>query len=535
MMSPSCKSFLLLTLLSVCATASVYSQPRLVDPQTARDCGCTLRKWPLLSDFLAKTMPSLATLQPETVLPHYTDAGCGNGPRLPPQGVYGEVRYSSPVSLDLFIDHDSHDFNIFTKLNGDAYYLNSVANEQNNNSFLCYNENDRSCPAVRGETLMEIEWDTKHYPERFWASAGDTVWMTGRYIWDCGHPSGYHTEIHPPKAIALTRLAPHVFPGDDSPSLTNKSYVYINGKSGLKNYSFKTVAGIESVVFNGYRDEPVANQVYEFDLPLPAKPASYKGQPTVQVLELPFGGPAPELSIDSSERSVHVKYPLKLSDPSPDRKFAAVIVGGWRAPIVSARFRKLTVQVEQIQILKSHNMLSSSDWNLWLNINGQWTRIEGRLGSESNASPRLDSLLNIEGLLGPKTPTLKINRNFDVIVPDTDDARLTIQVSGWVNFYDSLFGAREDILKTSLNMPSAFPQVFSQLSTSQGRIGLFFKQFSRANNFGIGDPRRGGSDPRRELSKGFEQLDGNTGGDLPKTFTETQGDFAVTYSITETP
>src|SRR2546426_11261320 len=116
MKSLRCQSFVLLTALCVCASMQVYSQQKLVDPQSARDCGCTLRKWPLLSDFLTKTMPSLATLQPETVLPHYTDAGCGKWPSLPPQGVYGEVRYSAPVSLDLFIDHDWHDFNIFAKL-----------------------------------------------------------------------------------------------------------------------------------------------------------------------------------------------------------------------------------------------------------------------------------------------------------------------------------------------------------------------------------------------------------------------------------
>jgi hypothetical protein len=64
---------------------------------------------------------------------------------------------------------------------------------------------------------------------------------------------------------------------------------------------------------------------------------------------------------------------------------------------------------------------------------------------------------------------------------------------------------------------------------------LFFRQFSRADDFGIGGLSRNNSNPRRELSKGFEHLDGSTGSGLPKTSTETQGDFAVTYSITEAP
>src|SRR5438445_630188 len=166
-------------------SAPLYAQQKLVDPETARTCGCTLRRWPLLSDFLSQSMASVPSLQPEALVPHYVDAGCrGQGPS--PGGIYGEVRYSKIVSLDLFIDHDWHDFNLFVKLNGDAHYLNSATNNRNDNRFLCYNQNDKSCPSVKGETLMEVEWDTRHYPEGFWATAGDSVWMTGRYVSDCG-------------------------------------------------------------------------------------------------------------------------------------------------------------------------------------------------------------------------------------------------------------------------------------------------------------------------------------------------------------
>ena len=118
---------------------------------------------------------------------------------------------------------------------------------------------------------------------------------------------------------------------------------------------------------------------------------------------------------------------------------------------------------------------------------------------------------------------------------DTDAARLTLQISGWVNFWDALFGAREDILNTSLNVPGGVPQVFSQLSTPEGRIGLFFKQFSKADNFGIGNHNQRQGDYLGELSIGFEHVDGPTGSGFPKSLTETQGDFAVAYSITETP
>jgi hypothetical protein len=526
------KSFLIVVALVACVSAPIVSQKKLIAQDTARQCGCTLRKWPLLSEFLNKTAPSVVSLQPDTVLPHYTDAGCGTTPKIPEGGIYGEVRYGALAGLDLFIDHDWHDFNFHVRLNGDAYYLNSDANSKNENSFLCYNQNDKTCRSIRGETLMEIEWDTRHYPERFWSSAGDIVWMTGRYIWDCGHPDAYHSEIHAPKAIALTRLEPYVFAGDDSPSLTNRTFVYIHGKSGVKNYNFKTIEGIESVVFDGYKDAAVANRDYEFDIPLPAKPAGYTGQAIAQVIDLPFGGPTPQLTIDSTQGVVHVKYPLNLRDTSPDRKFGAVIVGGWRAPVAAVRFRKLVVHLESIQILKPHNVVRLSDWKLWINVNGQWTKIEGLPESESSITGAISSILDVAGISKKSGPTM-IDKDFEVILPETDDARLTVQVSGWVNFYDSLFRVREDFLRTATRIPTGLPQTLSQLTTSEGQIGLFFKQFSLRDNFGIGSHNRRESNYAGELSRGYESISGEKNSGVPGNFNETQGDFAIAYTIRE--
>ena len=514
-------------MVSIATAAQTAGPSQFVNPQVARQCGCTLRKWPWLDDVVTRTLPSLAMFQPEVFLPHYVDAGCGNSPRLPAEGVYGDVRYSTLATLDLFVNHDWHDFLFFVKLDGQADSLNSAANAKNSNSFLCYHNDNKSCSSVRGEPLMEMEWDTKHYPERFWATAGDRVWMTGRYVWDCGHPPSYHTEIHAPKALALTRHEPYVFPGDQSPSLTNKTYVYVHGRSGVKNYDFKTIAGVESVVFNGYKDLPVATEDYEFDIPLPPKPPGYNGHAEAVVIELPFGGPAPTLTMSPAQTAVRVKYPLNLRDPSPDRKFAAVIVSGWPAPVSGVKFRKFNVHIEQLQILKPHNAVSFSDWKLWLNVNGQWTSIPVP-ATKSDLPLNIDRLLNVDGLLGTKPPPIKIDRNFEVMVADTAETRLTIQIAGWVNFYDELFGAREDIIGATFRFPSMVPQTLSAVSDFEGRIGLFFKQFSRADNFGVGPHNRPNDGYRGELSRAHELVEGKL-----KHPGETQGDFALSYTITE--
>jgi len=186
------------------------------------------------------------------------------------------------------------------------------------------------------------------------------------------------------------------------------------------------------------------------------------------------------------------------------------------------------VHIEQVQILKPHNAVSSSNWRLWLNVNGQWISIP------TVPAPQLplniDRLFNVEGLLGTTMPPIRINRDVEVIVADTDQARLTIQVAGWVNFYDELFGSREDVIGASLRLPSMLPQTLSAASSFEGRLGLFFKQFSRRDDFGVGRHDRTHNGYKGELSRSHELIEGKL-----KQPGETQGDFALSYTISEKP
>jgi hypothetical protein len=73
-------------------------------------------------------------------------------------------------------------------------------------------------------TDMEVEWDSASLmdehegfqrtwgavPEFVWPAVGDRVWVSGRWIFDCGHPSAsdmahvqFGTEIHPPRALVV--------------------------------------------------------------------------------------------------------------------------------------------------------------------------------------------------------------------------------------------------------------------------------------------------------------------------------------------
>src|SRR6266700_7638784 len=79
-------------------------------------------------------------------------------------------------------------------------------------------------------TDMEVEWENASLmdengdfqrtlgavPEFVWPGVGDRVWVSGRWIFDCGHPSvpaaasndfvQFRTEIHPPRAVVTFRL-----------------------------------------------------------------------------------------------------------------------------------------------------------------------------------------------------------------------------------------------------------------------------------------------------------------------------------------
>jgi len=88
-----------------------------------------------------------------------------------------------------------------------------------------------SLDPVCHHTDMEVEWDNSSLmdenegfqriwgavPEFVWAAVGDRVQVTGRWIFDCGHPGvpaaaaakdwvKYSTEIHPPRAQVTFRL-----------------------------------------------------------------------------------------------------------------------------------------------------------------------------------------------------------------------------------------------------------------------------------------------------------------------------------------
>jgi hypothetical protein len=130
---------------------------------------------------------------------------------------------------------------------------------------------------------MEVEWenaslmDEGHFqriwgavPEFVWPAVGDRVWVSGRWIFDCGHPRvpekapvrtyvEYETEIHPPRALVTFRLN---HPALDSSPVPRTSAPNFPGMQ-----SFLPVTGQPTVLPPGaYNSGPTRVPVTEADI-----------------------------------------------------------------------------------------------------------------------------------------------------------------------------------------------------------------------------------------------------------------------------
>src|SRR4029078_5908836 len=136
----------------------------------------------------------------------------------------GNVTETHVSNADAPWTHMSHDLNWIVKLDPRFEVYHSTGNERLDDKPARPNpvllQNGKVLPAdKKNEKVMEMENEIgfvndgtdKRFPKEFWPSAGDRVWMIGRYIFDCGHiESGPHTELHPVEAAAFTHFEPLV-------------------------------------------------------------------------------------------------------------------------------------------------------------------------------------------------------------------------------------------------------------------------------------------------------------------------------------
>lgn len=367
--------------------------------------------------------------------------------------IEGSIAYSHVTHEDFPFNHDSHDMCFFIDPDPAFQNLQSDAN------------------GIRdGRRVLEGEWETKHFPPRFWPVQGDRAWVMGRHVFDCGHPP-YRTEIHPPVATAFTRLDPFIFPGSTAPSLANKTYVYMANQGG-------------------YFVQKVGGRDYIFNIPLPARPAGPGVTPRTHIIHSKAGMPAPILTpkMVGNQQMIEVRVPLsQVADPTTpwnlyewiprvsklpitdqrryriDRptnifQYEAIIATGWSsgaARTSSPGFREISVTFNNYKVHNDHEgaVSGKAEWNVQLRANGQWIMLPER------------SLV--------KDDTITVNRTATFMVPE--NGAVSIQAGGWEDDNDSKFRVGP--------MPGITD--IGALNENE-KLGEILTRFTAAQNFGVG-------------------------------------------------
>jgi hypothetical protein len=133
---------------------------------------------------------------------------------IPPTGESsGDQAPAEVAEEDIPWNHYTHDFTV--RVAPDMKYQHLLSSWVNTDG------------TVGVHTEMEVEWDSASLmedgegfqrtwgavPEFVWPAVHDRIWVSGRWIFDCGHPSSsdvahvqFSTEIHPPRALVTFRL-----------------------------------------------------------------------------------------------------------------------------------------------------------------------------------------------------------------------------------------------------------------------------------------------------------------------------------------
>lgn len=317
----------------------------------------------------------------------------------------------------------------------------------------------------RGEEAgqLEVELEIGKYPLFAWAGTGDRMTAVGRWIWDCGHadpdPEGtcavtmsqpcildsdcaapacagcvpgetcvgvtfnYHSELHPPQAIAVSRVgAGHAFSRRrHGGRLGTRTDVWITPDGGG--------AGDRCVVTHRANpldlaftaecfplSQPLADvnaRDFEFDMPLPPRPPGSPGARIRVIDQTPHGLPKPKVRtafVDGTPPHVHavVDTTTRIRGRLPSQ-VGKTIFAGWlreRTPVTH-----LAVHVTAIEIVdplkpaapalaqkKRCSATTAQDcgvtpcpaaercltlggpvrgWEVFLEANGDWRRLAG--------------------------------------------------------------------------------------------------------------------------------------------------------------
>ena len=374
----------LLVVLSAPATAFIDSNLAVSPMAQANGGGCYGTPLvPGLLDMLTLIDPEWAAIDVGSHLPPFSD----------PITIHGTVVLAKiNEGGDLTADHESDDQNTFITVDPADQGLVATGNVG---------------PHGEEGGQLEVEWELGKYPLFAWAGRGDRLTGVGRWIWDCGHPDpdppgacsvtmtqpcaidsdcasptcsgcmegetcvgvtwNYHSELHPPQAVAVTRTGGYrrIARGEvRAGRRSTRTDVWISPDGGGAGdacvLTHQANPGSLLSLECHPLSQPVANvnaSDFEFDIPLPPQPPKNTRPPMVRVFDrTPSGLPRAKVKttfVDGVDPKVHVVVKTSAPDfrgrlPSQVGK---TIIARWspdRTPVTH-----LQVQVTAIEIVNA--------------------------------------------------------------------------------------------------------------------------------------------------------------------------------------
>jgi hypothetical protein len=397
------------------------------------------------------------------------DVGAHSPPFSDPVTLHGTVNLSKiNESGDFPGDHVSDDQNTFATLDPADQALVATGNVG---------------PAGVEAGQIELEWEITSYPLFAWAGSGDRYTGVGRWIWDCGHPDqnpaghcsttalqtcaidsdcaaplcpscvggetcqgvvfNYHSELHPPQAVAITRT--HGYRSSKKVRFgrrATRTDVWISPDGGGAGDACSLTHHANPADLLSLECFPLAQPIadvnaadFEFDIPLPPPPPGNVAAPRVRVLDRTPAG-LPRARVDTSfvdgpnpvvHAVVHMSTPIGGQLPSMVGK---TIVARWRhdtTPVTRVRVHVTGLEIlnplkpvtpvlplsQRCSVTTAQDCSSTPcpageqcltlggptpGWQIFLEANGEWRELPGLQGIAAPGLVPLDITYNV-GLL----------------------------------------------------------------------------------------------------------------------------------------
>jgi hypothetical protein len=258
-------------------------------------------------------------------------------------------------------------------------------------------------PAGRRPSLGEPGPMFGDHRDWAWPMAGQHIWISGRWIYDCGHAheGRMKTELHPCKAIATARWEAvrfeeheHYVPAlqfvffacrkggyFDYPMIHDRDYEFIVDLPPLPSATVEYAVGRTSdFPMNTLRVRPrflVKTDHSHFSNAYGNRAQPGQATPEVELLPPPADGGTPS--------QVKVRIPLtRLADRNVD-SYGVVVSLGWHDPREEQKdsVKRVVVTFLSIERFETHEA-GEGEWQIKFGVNGRWrAKYQGELLSET--------------------------------------------------------------------------------------------------------------------------------------------------------